>query len=177
GATMILMFAAFRSIVLPLKAVVMAAVSLTATFGVLTWVFVDGHGASLLGVTPQPMEVGIVILMAAVVFGLSTDYEVFLLSRIVEAHDHGASTEEAVKIGLTRSGRVITAAALLLIVVVGAFALSGIQMMRFIGVGMIFALALDASIIRMLLVPALIRLLGPANWWLPGPLRHLAPSR
>jgi trehalose monomycolate/heme transporter len=166
------MFLAFGSIVLPLKAAVMAAVSLTATFGALTWIFVDGHGSSLLGVTPQPMEVGIVILMAAVVFGLSTDYEVFLLSRIVEAHDHGATTEQAVKVGLTRSGKVITAAALLLIVVTGGFALSGIQMMRFIGVGMIIALVLDATIIRMLLVPALLKLLGPANWWLPGPLRR-----
>lgn len=171
GATLVLLFFAFGSIVLPIKAVIMAAVSLTATFGALTWIFVDGHGASLLGVTPQPMEIGIIILMAAVVFGLSTDYEVFLLSRIVEAHDHGATTEEAVKIGLTRSGRVITAAALLLIVVTGAFALSGIQMMRFVGVGMIIALTLDATIIRMLLVPALLKLLGSANWWLPGPLR------
>lgn len=173
GATFVLMFLAFGSIVLPIKATIMAAVSLTATFGVLTWIFVDGHGASLLGVTPQPMEIGVVILMAAVVFGLSTDYEVFLLSRIVEAHDLGATTEEAVKVGLTRSGRVITAAALLLIVVTGAFALSGIQMMRFVGVGMILALVLDATIIRMLLVPALLKLLGPANWWLPRPLRRV----
>ncbi|PSL06166.1 RND superfamily putative drug exporter [Haloactinopolyspora alba] len=175
GATLVLLFLAFGSVVLPLKAAIMAAVSLTATFGVLTWIFVDGHGAGLLHVTPQPMEVGTVVLMAAVVFGLSTDYEVFLLSRVVEAHDDGATTAEAVRTGLTRSGRVITAAALLLIVVVGAFSLSGIQMMRFIGVGMIIALALDATVIRMLLVPALLKLLGPANWWAPGPLRRLRP--
>ncbi|HEY9409048.1 MAG TPA: MMPL family transporter [Jiangellaceae bacterium] len=173
GATLVLMFLAFGSIVLPIKAAVMAAVSLTATFGALTWIFVDGHGAELLGVSPQPMEVGIVVLMAAIVFGLSTDYEVFLLSRIVEAHDQGATTEEAVRTGLMRSGRVITAAALLLIVVTGAFALSGIQMMRFIGVGMIIALILDATVIRMLLVPALLKLLGPANWWAPAPLKRL----
>ncbi len=165
GATLVLMFLAFGSVVLPIKAAIMSAVSLTATFGVLTWIFVDGHGAGFLNVTPQPMEVGTVVLMAAVVFGLSTDYEVFLLSRIVEAHAQGASTAEAVREGLTRSGRVITAAALLLIVVVGAFSLSGIQMMRFIGVGMIIALALDATVIRMLLVPALLKLLGRANWW------------
>lgn len=173
GATLVLMFLAFGSVVLPIKAVIMAAASLTATFGALTWIFVDGHGAELLGVTPQPMEVGIVVLMSAVVFGLSTDYEVFLLSRIVEAHANGASTEEAIRTGLTRSGRVITAAALLLIVVTGAFSLSGIQMMRFIGIGMIIALILDATIVRMLLVPALLKLLGPANWWAPGPLRRL----
>lgn len=176
SATTVLMLLAFGSVVLPIKAVVMAAVSLTATFGVLTWIFVDGHGADLLNVTPQPMEVGIVVLMATVVFGLSTDYEVFLLSRIVEAHANGASTEEAIRAGLARSGRVITAAALLLIVVTGAFALSGIQMMRFIGVGMIIALVLDATVVRMLLVPALLKLLGPANWWAPGPLRRL-PGR
>jgi RND superfamily putative drug exporter len=172
GATLVLMFLAFGSVVLPLKAILMSAVSLTATFGALTWLFVDGHGAGLLDITPQPMEVGIVVLMAALVFGLSTDYEVFLLSRIVEAHDHGATTEEAVRTGMTRSGRVITAAALLLITVTGAFSLSQIQMMRFVGVGMIIALVLDATVIRMLLVPALLKLLGPANWWLPGPLRR-----
>lgn len=173
GATFVLLFLAFGSVVLPIKAAVMAAVSLSATFGVLTWIFVDGHGAEVLNVTPQPMEVGVVVLMAAVIFGLSTDYEVFLLSRIVEAHNHGADTEEAIRTGMVKSGRVITAAALLLIVVTGAFSLSGIQMMRFIGIGMIFALALDATVIRMLLVPSLLKLLGNANWWAPGPLRRV----
>ncbi|AUS78816.1 MMPL family transporter [Actinoalloteichus sp. AHMU CJ021] len=173
GATVVLMFLAFGSVLLPIKAVLLSVLSLSATFGVLTWVFVDGHGAGLLGVTPMPMEAGIIVLMAAVVFGLSTDYEVFLLSRMVEARSYGATTEEAVRTGLARTGRVITAAALLLIVVTGAFAFSGLQMMRFIGVGMILALALDATIVRMLLVPALMKLLGNAGWWAPGPLRRL----
>ncbi|NDL59044.1 MMPL family transporter [Phytoactinopolyspora mesophila] len=173
GATFILLFLAFGSIVLPIKAAIMAAVSLSATFGVLTWIFVEGHGAGLLNVTPQPMEIGVIVLMAAVIFGLSTDYEVFLLSRIVEARSKGADTETAIRTGMVRSGRVITAAALLLIVVTGAFALSGIQMMRFIGIGMIFALALDATVIRMLLVPSLLKLMGRANWWAPGPLRRV----
>src|ERR671916_3033903 len=102
------------------------------------------------------MEVGIVVLMAAVVFGLSTDYEVFLLSRMVEARAKGASTAEAVSTGLVRTGRVISAAALLLVVVTGAFALSSLTTMRFIGVGMIIALALDATVVRMLLVPAIL---------------------
>ncbi|QFZ23902.1 MMPL family transporter [Saccharothrix syringae] len=173
GATFVLMFLAFGSVLLPVKAVVMSALSLSATFGVLVWVFQEGHGASLLGVTPAPLESGIVVLMAAVVFGLSTDYEVFLLSRMVEARGRGASTGEAVTAGLAKTGRVITAAALLLIVVTGAFAFSQITMMRFVGVGMILALALDATVVRMLLVPAVLRLLGDAAWWAPGPLRRI----
>jgi trehalose monomycolate/heme transporter len=168
-----LMFLAFGSVLLPIKAVVLSALSLSATFGALVWMFQDGHGAGLLHVTPAPPEVGIVVLMAAVVFGLSTDYEVFLLSRMVEARTRGASTAEAVTTGLARTGRVISAAALLLIVVTGAFALSTVTTMRFVGVGMIIALVLDATIVRMVLVPALIGLLGDAAWWAPGPLRRL----
>jgi uncharacterized membrane protein YdfJ with MMPL/SSD domain len=173
GATVVLMFLAFGSILLPIKAVVMSALSLSATFGVLVWIFQDGHGAGLLNVTPAPAEAGIVVLMAAVVFGLSTDYEVFLLSRMVEARTRGASTPEAVTTGLARTGRVISAAAILLIVVTGAFALSSVTTMRFVGVGMIVALLLDATVVRMLLVPAVLGLLGDAAWWAPGSLRRL----
>ena len=173
GATLLLMFFAFGSILLPIKAVLMSALSLSATFGILVWIFQDGHGASWLNVTPAPLEAGIVVLMAAVVFGLSTDYEVFLLSRMVEARAHGASTNEAVKVGLARTGRVISAAAVLLIVVTGAFALSSVTTMRFVGVGMIVALLLDATVVRMLLVPAVLGLLGDAAWWAPGPLKRL----
>jgi RND superfamily putative drug exporter len=173
GATLLLMFLAFGSILLPIKAVLVSALSLSATFGALVWIFQDGHGSGLLQVTPAPLEVGIVVLMAAVVFGLSTDYEVFLLSRMVEARTRGASTAEAVTTGLARTGRVISAAAILLIVVTGAFALSAVTTMRFVGVGMIIALLLDATIVRMLLVPALLGLLGGAAWWAPGPLRRL----
>ncbi|RSM41762.1 MMPL domain-containing protein [Actinoplanes sp. ATCC 53533] len=173
GATLVLMFLAFGSILLPVKAVVLSALSLSATFGILVWIFQDGHGAELLRVTPAPAEAGIVVLMAAVVFGLSTDYEVFLLSRMVEARTRGASTAEAVTTGLARTGRVISAAAILLIVVTGAFALSSVTTMRFIGVGMIVALFLDATVVRMLLVPAVLKLMGDAAWWAPGPLRRL----
>jgi uncharacterized membrane protein YdfJ with MMPL/SSD domain len=173
GATLMLMFLAFGSVLLPVKAVVMSALSLAATFGLLVWVFQDGHGADLLNVTPAPPEVGIVVLMAAVVFGLSTDYEVFLLSRMAEARTRGASTAEAITTGLARTGRVISAAAVLLIVVTGAFALSSVTTMRFVGVGMIIALVLDATVVRMLLVPAVLGLLGDAAWWAPGPLRRL----
>ncbi|GAA2633495.1 MMPL family transporter [Paractinoplanes durhamensis] len=173
GATLLLMFLAFGSILLPIKAVLMSALSLSATFGLLVWIFQEGHGAGWLDVSPAPLEIGIVVLMAAVVFGLSTDYEVFLLSRMVEARTRGASTNEAVTTGLARTGRVISAAALLLIVVTGAFAMSSITTMRFVGVGMIIALLLDATVVRMLLVPAVLRLLGDAAWWAPGPLRRL----
>ena len=173
GATLLLMFLAFGSILLPIKAVLVSSLSLSATFGILVWIFQDGHGAGLLKVTPAPLEVGIVVLMGAVVFGLSTDYEVFLLSRMVEARTRGASTSEAVATGLARTGRVISAAAVLLIVVTGAFALSSITTMRFVGVGMIIALLLDATVVRMLLVPAILKLLGEAAWWAPGPLRRL----
>jgi uncharacterized membrane protein YdfJ with MMPL/SSD domain len=173
GATLVLMFLAFGSILLPIKAVVMSALSLSATFGILVWIFQDGHGAGLLQITPAPLEAGIVVLMAAVVFGLSTDYEVFLLSRMVEARTRGASTAEAVTTGLARTGRVISAAAILLIVVTGAFALSSVTTMRFVGVGMIIALLLDATVVRMLLVPAVLKLMGNAAWWSPGPLRRL----
>ncbi|GLW28480.1 hypothetical protein Areg01_14200 [Actinoplanes regularis] len=173
GATLLLMFLAFGSVLLPIKAVLMSGLSLSATFGLLVWLFQQGHGAGLLHVTPAPLEAGIVVLMAAVVFGLSTDYEVFLLSRMVEARVKGATTAEAVTTGLTRTGRVISAAALLLIVVTGAFALSTVTTMRFVGVGMIIALVLDATVVRMLLVPAVLALLGDAAWWAPGPLRRL----
>ncbi|WP_212998904.1 MMPL family transporter [Winogradskya consettensis] len=173
GATLILMFLAFGSVLLPIKAVLMSALSLSATFGVLVWIFQDGHGAGLLKVTPAPLEAGIVVLMAAVVFGLSTDYEVFLLSRMVEARTHGATTAEAITTGLSRTGRVISAAALLLIVVTGAFALSSVTTMRFVGIGMITALFLDATVVRMLLVPAVLTLMGDAAWWAPGPLKRL----
>ncbi|RJQ83366.1 MMPL family transporter [Pseudonocardiaceae bacterium YIM PH 21723] len=173
GATLLLMFLAFGSVILPIKAVLMSAASLSATYGTLVWIFQDGHLASWLGITPSPLEPGVVVFLGAVVFGLSTDYEVFLLSRMVEARNAGASTRKAVEISVGRTASIITAAALLLIVVTGAFAFSGISMMKFTGVGMIFALILDATIIRILLVPATVRLLGDLNWWAPGPLRKL----
>lgn len=170
-ATLLLLGIAFRSIVLPVKAVAMAFVSLAATFGILTWIFHDGHLAGLLGVTPGPLAAGMVVLIIAVVFGLSTDYEVFLLSRMVEAHQAGASTAEAVRLGTLRTARVITAAAVLLIIVTGAFTLSPLTPMRFLGLGMILALIIDATLVRMLLVPALVQLMGPLNWWMPGSKR------
>ncbi|HEX4225114.1 MAG TPA: MMPL family transporter [Pseudonocardiaceae bacterium] len=172
AATLVLMFLAFGSVLLPIKAVLMSVLSLSATFGVLVAVFQLGHGAGLLDVTPEPVQPGMLVLIGAVVFGLSTDYETFLLSRMVEARESGMSTPGAVRTGLLRTGRMISSAALLLIVVTGAFGLSQLQTMRFLGVGMIVALLLDATVVRMLLVPAVLRLLGNAAWWAPARLRR-----
>ncbi|WP_084727448.1 MMPL family transporter [Rhodococcoides yunnanense] len=174
-ATFVVTTAAFRSVVLSTKAIAMAMLSLAATFGVLTWVFHDGHGAGLLGITPGPLQATMSILIMAVVFGLSTDYEIFLLSRIVEAHDAGATTREAVATGAARTGRVVTAAALLLITVTAFFSLSELAMMRLVGIGVIVGLLLDATVVRMLLVPALVALMGEANWWL-HPRKPLDPN-
>lgn len=167
-ATLVLLFLGFGSIVLPVKAVLVAFLSLGATFGILTTVFVGGHLAGVLGVSQGPLAAGMVVLVIAVVFGLSTDYEVFLISRMVEAHQQGASTDDAILAGTTRTGRVVTAAAALLVLVTGAFTLSTLTPMRFIGIGMMIALVLDATLVRMLLVPALVKLMGEANWWRPA---------
>ncbi|MGA9870697.1 MAG: MMPL family transporter [Rhodococcus sp. (in: high G+C Gram-positive bacteria)] len=166
AATYLVITLAFKSVVLSVKAIAMAMVSLAATFGVLTWIFADGHGADLLGITPGPLQATMSILVVAVVFGLSTDYEIFLLSRICEAHDAGADTREAVRIGAAKTGRVVTAAALLLITVTAAFSLSELSMMRLLGIGVIVGLVIDATVVRMLLVPALVAAMGKANWWL-----------
>jgi RND superfamily putative drug exporter len=178
AATLALMFLAFGSVLLPVKAVLMSTLSLGATFGVLVAVFQLGHGAGLLDVTPEPVQPGLVVLIGAVVFGLSTDYETFLLSRMVEARRQGMATRDAISTGLVATGRTISSAALLLIVVTGAFALSPLATMRFIGVGMIVALLLDATVVRLMLVPAVLRLLGDAAWWAPGSERrgHHAPG-
>ncbi|GAB2648646.1 MMPL family transporter [Nocardia goodfellowii] len=165
--TMLLMFLTFGSLVLPIKAALMSALGLGSTLGILTWIFIDGHGAGLLNFTPQPIMSPILVLIIAVVYGLSVDYEVFLLSRMVEARAQGASTTEAVRIGTAQTGRIITAAALILLVVVGAFAFSDLVMMKYLAYGMVAALLIDATILRMLLVPATMKLLGDDCWWAP----------
>ncbi|MFD1812585.1 MMPL family transporter [Rhodococcus gannanensis] len=175
-ATFVLLLIAFGSVLLPVKAVLVAALSLGATFGILTWVFQDGHLAGALGVSTGPLAAGMAVLVVAVVFGLSTDYEVFLISRMVEEHRRGGDTDAAVLAGAVHTGRVVTAAAALLILVTGAFTLSSLTPMRFLGIGMIVALVIDATLVRMLLVPALVALMGRANWWpwagrTAGPLR------
>ena len=170
---LVLLFVAFGSVVLPLKAVVMNALSLSASFGVVTWIFQDGHLSGPLGFTsPGYLDVTQPILMLAIIFGLSMDYEVFLLSRIREEWDRTGDNTTAVANGLQRSGRIITSAALLLAVVIGGFATSGIVFMKMIGIGMLVAVLIDATVVRALLVPATMRLLGTLNWWAPGPLRR-----
>jgi RND superfamily putative drug exporter len=168
-----LLFLAFGSVVLPIKAVLMNAISIVASFGVVVWVFQEGNLADFLGFTPTgTIDATQPILMLAILFGLSMDYEVFLLSRIREHWDLRHDNTEAVAAGLQRTGGIITSAALLLAVVIGAFATSGITFIKLIGVGMIVAILVDATIVRALLVPATMRLLGGANWWAPGPLRR-----
>jgi RND superfamily putative drug exporter len=174
AATFLLLFLAFGSVVLPVKAIVMNVLSLSATFGVVVWIFQEGHLSWLLGFTPTgTIDPTMPILMLAIIFGLSMDYEVFLLSRIRERYDVTGDNTAAVASGLQRTGGVITSAALLLVIVIGAFSASGITFIKLMGVGMIVALIVDATIVRVLLVPATMRLLGRANWWAPRPLRRL----
>jgi uncharacterized membrane protein YdfJ with MMPL/SSD domain len=171
--TFVLLFAAFGSFVLPLKAVVMNVLSLGASFGVVTWIFQDGHLSGLLGFTSTgTVETTQPILMLAILFGLSMDYEVFLLSRIREQYERTGDNTDAVAQGLQRTGQIITNAALLLVIVVAAFSTSGITFIKLIGVGMGVAIVVDATIVRAMLVPATMRLLGRWNWWAPGPLQR-----
>ncbi|WP_109506865.1 MMPL family transporter [Nocardioides speluncae] len=170
---LVLLFVAFGSVVLPIKAILMNALSITASFGVVTWIFADGHFEDLLGFTSTGyLDATNPILMLAILFGLSMDYEVFLLSRVREEWDRTGDNEAAVVAGVRKTGRIITSAALLLIVVIGAFGLSGIVFMKMIGIGMALAILIDATIIRAILVPATMKLLGNWNWWAPGPLRR-----
>ncbi|GAA1030700.1 MMPL family transporter [Virgisporangium ochraceum] len=184
-STFVLLFLAFGSLVLPLKAILMNVVSIGASFGAVVWAFQDGHLAGLLGFTSTGnLEATQLILMLALIFGLSTDYEVFLLSRVREEWDRtavaspgdkptAADNTAAVAGGLQRTGGIITAAALLLIVVIGGFTTGDVLFIKMIGFGMIVALVVDATIVRALLVPATMKLLGRANWWLPAPLARV----
>jgi len=170
-AMLVLLFLAFGSVVLPLKAVLVNAISVVASFGVVVWIFQDGNLADLLGFTPLgALDATQPILMLAILFGLSMDYEVFLLSRIREQWDRGADNTAAVATGLQQTGSIITSAALLLSVVIGAFATSGVTFIKMIGIGMLVAILVDATVVRTLLVPAAMRLMGRANWWAPAPL-------
>jgi uncharacterized membrane protein YdfJ with MMPL/SSD domain len=173
-ATLIVLFLMTGSVILPVKQLVMNALNLSAVFGIMVFVFQDGRLESLLDYRGQgALEQTMPILLFAVVFGLSTDYGVFLLSRIKEARDNGASDSECVAIGLERTGRIVTAAAVLFAIAIGAFATSQIIFIKENGVGTALAVLIDASLIRALLVPSLMELLGHWNWWAPKPLRRL----
>lgn len=173
-ATFLLMALVFGSVILPAKAVIMNVLGIGATLGFLTAVFVDGLGADLLNFTPGPLMSPILVLIISILYGLSTDYEVFLISRMVEARRNGLSTDEAIKRGTAHTGGIITAAALIMIVVAAAFALSEIVMMKYIAYGMIFSLALDATLIRLLFVPAVMHMLREDNWWAPRWIKRAA---
>ncbi len=174
AATLIVLFLFTGSVILPIKAVLMNALSLSAVLGILVLIFQDGNLEGVLSFTSQgALDATQPIFLAAVAFGLSTDYGVFLLSRIKEARDGGASDSEAVAIGLERTGRIVTAAALLFAVAIGAFATSKLVFIKELGLGTALAVLIDASIIRALLVPSLMELLGRWNWWAPKPLRRL----
>jgi RND superfamily putative drug exporter len=170
-AELLLLFWAFGSILLPVKAAILNSVTIAATFGVLVWAFGDGNLAGVLNFTETGfLETSQLIVIVAIAFGLSMDYEVFLLSRMREEWDATGDNTAAVAHGLQRTGGIVTAAALLLGLVVGGFMLGDVTFIQMIGLGLAFALLLDATVIRGLLVPATMRLLGSANWWAPGPL-------
>jgi uncharacterized membrane protein YdfJ with MMPL/SSD domain len=172
--TVLVLFAMTGSLLLPIKAVLMNALSLSAAFGALVLIFQDGRLTGLLQYTSQgALESTQPILLFAIAFGLSTDYGVFLLTRIKEGHDAGMSTTEAVATGLERTGRIVTAAAVLMCIAIGAFATSSIIFIKEVGVGTALAVLIDATVVRALLVPSLMALLGRWNWWAPRPLRAL----
>lgn len=174
STTMVLLFLLTGSLILPLKTLIMNALSIAAALGLVVLVFQDGVGAGLFAYDgPSAMEMALVVVLGATTFGLATDYAVLVLARIKEHHDEGLDNERAVALGIERTGRVVTAAALLLAVVFLAFTTSSIFFMKQVGFGQAVAVAIDASIVRALLVPALMRLLGDWNWWAPRPLRRL----
>jgi RND superfamily putative drug exporter len=163
--TYVILFFLFRSVVLPLKAVITNLLSIAASFGALVWIFQEGHFAKLLGFEPGPVEPTLPVLLFCVVFGLSMDYEVLLLSRIREEYLATGDNARAVTEGLARSGRLITSAAAIMVSVFAAFSLASVVMMKAMGVGMAIAVTLDATLVRTLLVPAAMRLFGDFNWW------------
>lgn len=173
-ATFVLLFLMTGSVVVPIKALLMNIVSLGASIGVLVWVFQDGHLSGVLGFdSVGAVEVSIPVLVLAFGFGLSMDYEVFLLSRIVELHERGFGTNDAVRLGLQRSGRIITSAALLMVIVFSGFVLAQVLAVKQTGVALVVAIIIDATLVRMLLVPATMSVLGEWNWWAPRWMKSL----
>jgi RND superfamily putative drug exporter len=172
-ATFVLLFLLSGSVLVPIKALVLNLLSLTATFGAMVWIFQDGNLSGLLGFTATgAIDTSMPILMFCIAFGLSMDYEVFLLSRIKEEHDRTGDNDHAVALGLERTGRIVTAAALLLSVTFFAFGTSGVSFIKMFGIGLGIAVLIDAFVIRGTLVPAFMKLAGEANWWAPAPLRR-----
>ena len=173
-ATFVLLFLMTGSVVVPVKAIVMNVLSLGATFGALVWVFQDGHLSGLLGFDPPgSLDLVMPVVVFVFAFGLSMDYEVFLLSRIGEVWAETGDNDRAVAEGLQRSGRIITSAALLVVIVFAGFATGEMVAMKQLGLGLALAVVVDATVVRSLLVPATMKLMGRWNWWAPAPLRRL----
>ncbi len=174
SVTFVLLFLMTGSVLVPVKAIVLNLLSLTATFGAMVWIFQDGNLSDWLGFTPTgTLNLDTIILMFCVAFGLSMDYEVFLLSRIKEEYERTGDNVTSVALGLERTGRIVTAAAVLISIVFAAFVTSQITFIKMFGVGMMLAVVMDATLIRGTLVPAFMRLAGKANWWAPKPLRQI----
>ena len=177
-STYLVLFVLLRSVILPAKALIMNTLSIVASFGALVWIFQDGNLSALLGFQPLGfVETTQPVILFCVLFGLSMDYEVFILTRTKEVWDRTANNPEAVARGLERSGRIVTSAALVVVVVAGSFAFADIVLIKALGVGMAIAITLDATVVRALLVPATMRLLGRWNWWMPAVLERLVATR
>lgn len=177
GSTFLILLFLFRSVILPVKAILMNVGSILASYGALVWIFQEGHLSRFLGFTPQGfVEASLPVIMFCVLFGLSMDYEVFLLSRIQEEWERTGDNERSVAVGLQRSGRIISSAALIVVVVTASFVSADVVLIKALGLGIAMAVALDATIVRALLVPATMKLLGKANWWLPSWLARILPK-
>ena len=176
--TYLILFVLLRSVILPAKALVMNGLSILASFGALVWIFQEGNLSGPLGFVPLGfVETTLPVILFCVLFGLSMDYEVFLLSRMKETWDRTADNRVAVATGMQRSGRIVTSAALIVVVVAGSFAFADVVLIKALGLGVALAVALDATVVRALLVPSTMRLLGRWNWWLPARLERLIGSR
>jgi RND superfamily putative drug exporter len=171
--TYIVLFLLTGSVILPLKAVLTNLFSISASFGAMVWIFQEGHFSQLLGFTAQSIDPSIPVILFSIVFGMSMDYEVLLISRIQEEYRRTGDNQAAVAMGLEKSGRLITGAAAIMVAVFLAFALANVVIIKAIGVGLAIAIAVDATIVRILIVPSIMRILGRANWWAPKPLASL----
>jgi putative drug exporter of the RND superfamily len=171
--TYVILFLLTGSVVLPLKAVLTNLFSISASFGAMVWVFQQGHLSQLLGFTPQSIDPSIPVILFSIVFGMSMDYEVFLISRIQEEYKRAGDNQTGVAMGLEKTGRLITGAAAIMCAVFLAFGMADVVIIKAIGVGLAIAIAIDATLVRMLIVPAVMRILGNANWWAPRPLAIL----
>ncbi len=169
--TLVILFLFTGSVVQPVRALVLNVLGLGATLGAMVWIFQDGHFSDLLGFTPQPMDTSMMVLLFCIAFGLSMDYEVFVMSRIKEMRDLGLAHEEAVVAGMAHTGRIVSTAAALIAISFFAFLVSSVSFIQFFGLGTGLAILIDATLVRGVLLPASMRLLGEKSWWAPRPLR------